>query len=146
MNQKLFKLKNIIVLIAVINFMMLTMVRVILYSELHLVYRSHFKMFLYGGFFTCIILLMFYLVYYLVRPNAFDRRYGIENIFRRVLLTVFLLAGVLYLGSIMTRYVINLDRTEIQRDGMIEVTTNGRVERYRDCGPLFMEYITTSLD
>ncbi|WP_228410514.1 hypothetical protein [Erysipelothrix piscisicarius] len=47
MNQKLMKFKNIIVLIAVINFTMLTIVRVILYSELHLVYRSHFKMFLY---------------------------------------------------------------------------------------------------
>ncbi|WP_228410515.1 hypothetical protein [Erysipelothrix piscisicarius] len=44
----------------------------------------------------------------------------------------------------MTRYVIGLERTEVKRAGMIEVTANGHLERYRNRGPFFMEYITPS--
>ncbi|WP_331836799.1 hypothetical protein [Erysipelothrix piscisicarius] len=84
------------------------------------------------------------MVYFLMRPNAFDRRYGIDNLTRRIFLTVFLLGCIFYLGSIMTRYVIGLERTEVKRAGMIEVTANGHLERYRNRGPFFMEYITPS--
>lgn len=145
MNQKLMRFRNIIVLFASLNFMMLTIVRVILYSELHLVYRSRFKMFLYGSFYICIILLLLYLVYYLVRPNPFDKRYGVQNITRRVFLTFFLLGCVLYIGSIMTRYVMRLDRPELERDGMIYITMNGNTEAYRDRGPWVMEYLESDM-